>query len=54
MKRILLLTLIAATVALLGGCATADYGTEDTNRHDDDHTQILPQMDFNHGGGGGY
>jgi hypothetical protein len=52
MKRILLLTLIAATVALLGGCATTDYGTDDPTRHEDEHSQILPAMDFNQGGGG--
>jgi hypothetical protein len=58
MKRILLLTLIAATVALLGGCATTDYGTEDTAPHEDNRSRITDTpMDFGHGdsgGGGGY
>jgi hypothetical protein len=41
MKRILLLTFIAATVTLLGGCATTDYGTEDTAPHEDNRSRIL-------------
>ncbi|HXB02281.1 MAG TPA: hypothetical protein VNV15_05625 [Opitutaceae bacterium] len=60
MKRILLLTLIAAAVALLGGCATTDYSTEDNAPHEDNRSRIMDTpMNFGHGdsgggGGGGY
>ena len=54
MKRILLLTLIAAAVALLGGCATTDYSTEDNAPHEDNRSRIMdsdPAPGHNEGSG---
>ena len=51
MKRLLFLTLTIATVALLGGCVeTDDYGHEDTNHHDSDHSQIMDSAPAPNGG----
>jgi len=48
MKHILLLTLAVATAALMGGCASHDYGpgNQDQSNH---YEQQPPSM-----GGGGY
>jgi hypothetical protein len=58
MKRILLLTLAVAMVALLGGCVdTGDYNHDDNKPHETEHSQMLSAPDFNYGstgaGGGG-
>jgi hypothetical protein len=41
MKRILLLTFAMAMIALWGGCATDDFGHEDTRPDDSNHTRIM-------------
>jgi hypothetical protein len=55
MKRILLLALMAAMLALWGGCVDMpDYGTEDTAPHEDNRSRIMdsdPTPTHNEGSG---